>query len=172
MKTAELTGALLDFWVAKANGWTLKKIQQGVPSSAGEGPGRFREPPPDATVESAWGYWHDARGRVISLLRYGQIKECDWKPSTDWGLGGPLIASERIALYHDDSPRVSSEPWIAGFDMRIDSWNYESDNGASFELDHSSAGPTPLVAAMRAYVARKFGDTVEQSTIPARWAQL
>jgi len=76
--------------------------------------------------------------------------------STDWNVGGPIIERERIAVYFDDG-------WIAGFDLGIDHWDYggETGSGSSLELRHSAAGPTPLIAAMRAYVASKFGDEVE-----------
>jgi len=67
-------------------------------------------------------------------------------PSTDWAQGGPIIEREHIALdyYHtpihpDVQPR----------------WEARHGSGV-FEY-----GPTPLIAAMRAYVASKLGDEVE-----------
>ena len=68
-----------------------------------------------------------------------------WNPSTDWAQGGPIIERERIELVAVEL----GEEWIAR-----DYWK---------EFDEQS-GPTPLVAAMRCYVASKLGDEVE---IPA-----
>lgn len=59
--------------------------------------------------------------------------------STDWSQGGPIIEREGIEV----SPEIECIRW------------YGSVNG--FFLD----GPTPLIAAMRCYVASKLGDTVE-----------
>ena len=67
-----------------------------------------------------------------------------FKPSTDWAQGGPIIERERIELRCWD---FHSKPWraeIAGSDSEL-----------------AEYGPTPLIAAMRAYVASKLGDEVE-----------
>ena len=60
------------------------------------------------------------------------------KYSTDWSQGGPIIERERIRL----DPRGV---WVAGHDSSNDEYS----------------GPTPLIAAMRCYVASKLGDEVE-----------
>jgi hypothetical protein len=65
-----------------------------------------------------------------------------WEPSTDWSQGGPIIEREGIALWPDDE----EGGWFA------------SANGGQGE-DYK--GPTPLIAAMRCYVASKLGDEVE-----------
>lgn len=62
-----------------------------------------------------------------------------YAPSIDWSQGGPIIEREGIAV----SPEIDCIRW------------YGSANG--FFLD----GPTPLIAAMRCYVASKLGDEVE-----------
>jgi hypothetical protein len=63
-------------------------------------------------------------------------------PSSVWEDGGPIIERERILLDpHPDSD--PEEPWLAAI-------------GRDYHY-----GPTPLVAAMRAYVASKFGGEVE-----------
>jgi len=61
-------------------------------------------------------------------------------PSTNWAHGGPIIEREGIEVIppHDDI-----ELWEA----RIAYYEYY--------------GPTPLIAAMRCYVASKLGDEVE-----------
>ena len=61
-----------------------------------------------------------------------------WGWATDWAQGGPLIEREVIALY-----LYGPEKWCAVAD------------------DKEYQGPTPLIAAMRCYVASKLGDEVE-----------
>ena len=65
----------------------------------------------------------------------------EYDPSTNWEHGGPIIERERINL-----------------------WNEGHDWEASLYGKHIVWGETPLVAAMRCYVASKLGDEVE---IPA-----
>ena len=62
--------------------------------------------------------------------------------STDWAQGGPIIEREGISLdqYHDFPNWAASCPPESGFN-----W----------------FGPTPLIAAMRCYVASKLGDEVD-----------
>lgn len=69
-------------------------------------------------------------------------KACKYSPSTDWSQGGPIIEREYIQLEIDLA-------WVA---TRIE--------GSSVSEEH---GPTPLIAAMRCYVASRLGDEV---TIP------
>lgn len=65
--------------------------------------------------------------------------------STDWAQGGPIIEREKIAVL---SP-MTGEFWDARDGKRLVTpfiyWR----------------GPTPLIAAMRCYVASKLGDEVE-----------
>ena len=63
----------------------------------------------------------------------------DFKPSTDWAQGGPVIERERMELRGD-----GDGGWVA--------WDY---------LNPKQYGPTPLIAAMRCYVASKLGVEVE-----------
>lgn len=60
-------------------------------------------------------------------------------PAEEWVVGGPIIERERIALVH------LGDAWLA-----------ECPNDGA-----RAKGPTPLTAAMRARVARKFGETVD-----------
>jgi hypothetical protein len=66
--------------------------------------------------------------------------------STDWALAGPII--EREWLDVTPWPNESDE------DLR---WQC---NGEHDSIDCVAFGPTPLIAAMRCYVASKFGDDV------------
>ena len=65
-----------------------------------------------------------------------------FNPSTNWAQGGPIIEREKISV------------WARSTDFAAEAFN-EGREGFVEE------GPTPLVAAMRCYVASKLGDDVE-----------
>ena len=65
--------------------------------------------------------------------------------STDWSQGGPIIDREHINT-------CSGYQWEASKDF--DAIGGDSDTAVEY-------GPTPLIAAMRCYVASKMGDEVE-----------
>ena len=67
------------------------------------------------------------------------------KYSTDWAQGGPIIEREKINLRHDPDCN-KAQAWEASDDIDF------------FEAVY---GPTPLVAAMRCYVASKLGDEID-----------
>ena len=117
MKTAELEGAALDYWVAKTEGRCLHEQTR--------------------TKCGNWGT--DFICIACGKDAYNEITTRDWKPSTDWAQGGPIIERERIEL----------EPTVFDWSARVDGitgWWFAK---------------TPLIAAMRAFVASKFGDEVE-----------
>lgn len=108
MKTCELTGVLLDYWVAMADVVHVDGIRDGE-VIAGETPNRYV-----------------------------------YAPSTNWAQGGPIIDENDIT--------VSSGLRFAPFHACI---------GHSIYVDNDwTSGDTYLIAAMRAYVASKYGDTV------------
>ena len=69
--------------------------------------------------------------------------------STDWSQGGPIIEREGIAIMHI-ADRQPSQKWEAG-----------EEGETAQEFWGLVCGPTPLIAAMRCYVASKLGDDVE-----------
>jgi hypothetical protein len=69
-----------------------------------------------------------------------------WSPSRLWEHGGPIIERERINLMF-----IGERGWSANFEQHFDEGSQ----------DDPHTGPTPLIAAMRAYVASKFGEEVE-----------
>jgi len=77
-----------------------------------------------------------ARKNVV-VLAHGGL----YAPTIDWAQGGPIIEREGIdVLTH------AEHGWTAG---------YGNNTGLY------GNGPTPLIAAMRCYVASKLGDDVE-----------
>jgi hypothetical protein len=106
METSELTGAALDWAVAKCEGF-------------GDSP------------------------RFMGIFMYQQSRGMGYCYSTDWAKGGPIIEREEISVN-----------WANG------QWWAHTVNDQD-ELEQIEYGPTPLIAAMRCYVASKLGDEVE-----------
>lgn len=67
--------------------------------------------------------------------------------TTDWAQGGPIIEREGITLDYDAYDQ----------DKLWEARHYASDG----TLLNNEYGPTPLIAAMRCYVASKLGDVVD-----------
>lgn len=87
-----------------------------------------------------------------------------YHPSTDWAQGGPIIEREGIGLLFDAGSACRKPSWFATPDNQCTRESYEGEIfDPAFMVDESAGvrGPTPLIAAMRCYVASKFGDTVE-----------
>jgi hypothetical protein len=72
-----------------------------------------------------------------------------YAPSTYWEDGGPIIARERISIV---ACEVRGQ---IGYFASTDKY------GWCIDEDMGITGPTPLVAAMRAFVRAKLGDEVE-----------
>ena len=105
MKTSELTGAALDWAVAKCEGINYVK--------------------------------DDVRFRGAYARKY----------STDWAQGGPIIEREWLDV----------TPWPNESEEKL-RWQCKQHDS---KFDCVAFGPTPLIAAMRCYVASKLGDEVE-----------
>ena len=101
MKTAELTGAALDWAVAKCEGEDYSPVTT-----------------------------HSGIGQEFPPTNH----------STDWALGGSIIEREKIQLF------VGVNGWLAKV------------HGRAMRM---AEGQTPLIAAMRCYVASKLGDDVD-----------
>lgn len=78
-----------------------------------------------------------------SFLNRYKYKSSIFHYSTSWGRGRQIIKRKRISL--------SSTPYSEG------EWCYAKVIGSTREYN----GPTPLIAAMRCYVASKLGDEIE-----------
>jgi hypothetical protein len=84
------------------------------------------------------------------------VAKCEWYKtgfgsvvpySTDWAQGGPIIEREWI--------EVVSWPNESDEDMRWRATQHD------LPMPVSMVGPTPLIAAMRCYVASKLGEEIE-----------
>lgn len=75
--------------------------------------------------------------------------DSQYRPSRSWAQGGPIIDQEgiNVCIQNDDPGRKINPDyrWYAQLDRRV----------------HTAYGPTPLIAAMRCYVASKRSDTVD-----------
>ena len=116
MKTNELTGAALDWAVAKCEGLLC------------------------------FGYRTDGERFAVELSD-GEVE--GFMPSTDWAQGGAIIEREKIGFWHCDEVQDEN-----GRVLREATWYAENDKT-------NGTGATPLIAAMRCYVASKLGDEVQ-----------
>jgi hypothetical protein len=117
MKTSELTGAALDWAVAKCEG-------------------RF-------DVAEDADYWKEDGAWWFIQTREEKVSSEKFNTSTNWAQGGLIIEREKINV-----SLSTTAPWMA--------WFYDG-----VEMVWLTDGATPLVAAMRCYVASKLGDEVE-----------
>ena len=89
-------------------------------------------------------------GSFGPLFSTGYLYPCwggqKFNPSSNWEQGGPIIEREHISPHW-----VLSGPQIPGC------WSAHIPGGNGRML----YGPTPLIAAMRCYVASKLGDEIE-----------
>ena len=74
----------------------------------------------------------------------GVLDDPWFAPSTDWAQGGPIIEKEKIDMVYEGFAQSDDKQWVAMNDCP----------GKHY-------GPTPLVAAMRCYVASQLGDEVD-----------
>ena len=129
IKTTELTGAALDWAVAKCEG-ILEPIHG--------------EPQPRVV------FYSDQWQRYMRLNPPPQVYYTDrYEPSTDWSQGGPIIERERITINYDnlDGTGPCKAYYLSTLFEEEEGWH--------------QYGPTPMIAAMRCYVASKLGDEVE-----------
>lgn len=120
VKTSELTGAALDWAVAKCEGLLC------------------------------FGYRTDGKRFAVEDSD-GNIE--GFMPSTDWAQGGPIIEREKIET------RESDGKWIAMW--WADNSGMAKKPAQRFEFNRMTKDKTPLIAAMRCFVASKLGDEVD-----------
>lgn len=83
------------------------------------------------------------------LKVWGVAKNAHLHPSTDWAQGGPIIERELLMI----------EPVF----WTVEGWHWVAYVLGPNNLDenYEQRGSTPLIAAMRCYVASKLGDNIE-----------
>lgn len=137
MRVAELEGAILDFWVAKACGFENKV--------------RFTDYGP-GYEERCFFFYPLLDEAGFEIYPSGN----DWNPASNWEQGGPIIHREGIGVWrgYDSESRGKVELWEASNSSPVHAIEISGPLGD---------GPTPLVAAMRAFVRLKFGKEVPDS---------
>ena len=138
MKTNKLTGAALDWAVAKCEGRTIKRNPMGP--QGGHGWWIWEETPSGrGGILIDKSIYIEIGPRIKPKTRQSTVL---FSPSTDWAQGGPIIEREKI-----DVGTSTCGGWRA---VMATEPEYTYGNG-----------PTPLIAAMRCYVASKMGDEIE-----------
>lgn len=132
MKVSELTGALLDYWVARAEG--LEHSPAMLPMRPG-----FVMVPFDSEDEE--GPLRDYRA---------------FEPSSNWADGGPIIEQHRISVIYTPNETYGSGEqagvWFPpGWRARI------TDHPKAHSLVHAE---TALIAAMRCFLTSVYGKEV------------
>lgn len=118
MKTANLTGAALDWAVAKCEGNQGERFMQIFTHQS----------------KTGQGYCY----------------------SRDWAQGGPIIERERICISSRENKHWKDKKFWSAYIYR---WAVHM--GKTEEFICCFEADTPLIAAMRCYVASKLGDEVE-----------
>ena len=93
-----------------------------------------------AQCEGKNGVLHDdGITRCIVIAAPSGVYKGTYTPTVNWAFGGPIIEREKISII----TTTNGHEWAA---KAAHNYNY---------------GPTPLIAAMRCYVASKLGDTID-----------
>ena len=150
IKTADLTGAALDYAVAMAGAW--KHAHEHFPTM---------------TLDSTFKGYRAFRfegGRVVCQLVPNNPFRQDhviYEPSASWEIAGPIIEREQIGIGSPGS-RVhrnggQNAGWGASGHWTATTWVAGVNGRRSIAFHETS----PLVAAMRCYVQHKLGDSVD-----------
>lgn len=78
-----------------------------------------------------------------------------YEPTKDWSIAGPIIERERIFISYSDLYPYADEPYA---------WSFYTDE--SGDERHERDGKTGCESAMRSFVAKHFGDTIELENLP------
>jgi hypothetical protein len=99
-------------------------------------------------VHAPWKNKHGAHGGAQVMVSNKKDESYDYDPTEYWAQGGPIIERQQIAINHD-----YNEGWEANY-----CHPYQA---GTFKAYFKQTGSTPLIAAMRCFVASKLGDEVE-----------
>jgi len=144
VRVSELSGVLLDYWVARAEAEETLKGSKLQP--AGENRWTIVDPDDDFIM----GYLVDGIQKRFKARRELNLDSGTWHywPSGDWAYGGPLMEREKIGVT---------------FGAFGGLWHALVLKEGVLGVRSTTTGPTPLVAAMRAYVISKFGEEVPEA---------
>lgn len=96
---------------------------------------------------------------------FRELHDCGRKNfSTDWAQGGPIADKKNISMIRCGDESMDPEPWAA---TTLLAYVTHPNNGTMFGYhaqELTATGPTPLIAAMRCYVAFKLGDEIDIPT--------
>ena len=95
----------------------------------------------DWAVAKAQGYFDDGATSAKHFLDMREAGVHWTRGSTDWAEGGPIIERECVDIMFE------GPEWYAYMRWEDKTLQYD--------------GPTPLIAAMRCYVASKLGDEID-----------
>lgn len=84
-----------------------------------------------------------------TLYYYARGEEIILAYTTDWAQGGPIIERESLQIHLFGDGWQSNSYWDEGYKQFLHVPMFTEN------------GPTPLIAAMRCYVASKLGEAVE-----------
>ncbi|MDX9971917.1 MAG: DUF2591 family protein [FCB group bacterium] len=138
IRAKELTGASLDWAVAKCDGVNLEAFTL---------------------------YYHPTEPDDLDCHGFPEFHY-----STVWAQGGPIIARENITIIRANNDYVDGKwmpNWFAETDQYVghsasESYEHQQMNPTfMISAEDGMYGPTPLIAAMRAYVASKLGVEVD-----------
>lgn len=132
MKVSDLEGPLLDYWVARAEGHELR---------------------PDEFMQE---------DGLVYATPVDQPTSRRYCPSRNWAHGGQIIEREGIAVWRGNV--FYSRPDHGWYALHPSArGGYSGDcHYIDVRQDDCMFGTTPLIAAMRALVASKFGEEVPE----------
>lgn len=135
VNVANLSGAALDWAVAVCEGLPIQRDPMGFSGIAG------------GETESGYWVWYEYKENKSSMLigrNYSphENRTPGYSPCQNFAQGGPILDRELISLA---APSPIDDHWTAM------TWQSKSKQN----------GETSLIAAMRCYVAKKMGETID-----------
>lgn len=114
----------------------------------------------DWAVAQCEGYRVRFLGRpaYCAYVPKGKRSEYKWQPTLNWKQGGPIIERELVTV----RPVFHAERLESGADhYRQDGWAAHISSKAFWVTPRPYEGSSPLIAAMRCFVASRLGEEME-----------
>ena len=132
VNTSELTGAALDWAVAKCEGYAPVFTRHYVTPSHAEDP------------------------KKVCIPAQSWVQP--FEPSINWGQAGPILEREIAKVFRNVGGTWSA---MILKDVPIPPEDRGTSLALTRRAQWNGAGPTPLIAAMRCYCCSKLGDVVD-----------